>query len=187
MSRAALIFGLVSCVLCLVAHALVLRYVAPVESLSRVVISALATSAVSSFITLGLCFIAYFFPSGKDLDRLAREMALREANRVEKEEWLRVRKQEDELRRHEAETRKLQTEALLVQQRYEEDQRRIARNARARERRRQERGLPPEPQAPRPQATRPQAPRPQTPAASSKEPAPSALDAILLDDDDDSV
>jgi hypothetical protein len=127
-------------------------------------------------VTVILPAFAYFFPSGRDYEQLARERAEREAKTAEREHWLRIRKQEDELRRHEADTRKLQTEALMVQQRYEEDQRRLARNARARERRRQERGLPPEPRQ-RTQAE-----------VLEKEGEPdshaSALDAILSDDDD---
>lgn len=172
MSRPALIFGFLASILSLVVQAFVWRHL---TAYGRTFTAIYATSVLFSVTTISLIVVNYFFPTGKDYERLARERAEREANKDEKERFLRLRKQEDDLRRQEAETRTTQTEALLLQQRYEEEQARIERNTRARNRRRQARGLPPETRA---QVNR--APEPKG------EPAPhaSALDAILSDDDD---
>lgn len=173
MKKMTLVVGFVGSLLSMVAHAQ-----AQVWHMTHGLDHALLlASTVFSCLTILLSILVYALPEPQvDLDRLEKERANRDAEREEKTRHLQLRRDEDAVRRHEAETRKIQTEAARWQLLYEEDQRRLQRNARARDRRRQERGLPPE-------ATSVKA---ELPPESVGE-CGSALDLILADDDDDPV
>ena len=134
------------------------------------------TSTAFSGLTVILSVLVFALPASQvDLDRLAKERALRDAEREEKVRAMQLRQASDALLREEAVTRKAVTEAHRMQLLYEDDQRRIQRNARARDRRRRQQGLPPE--APIMTENHPSVPEP---AGGSD----SALDLILADDDD---
>lgn len=130
---------------------------------------------ILSILTIVLTLLAWLRPSKIDLDRLAQERVAREAERAEKERHLQLRHEEVGLRKSEAETRKLQAEASRAQLLFEEERRRIERNARERARRRRQKGLPPEALEPVVQLSAPQA---------AEEEGESALDLILSDDDE---
>lgn len=95
------------------------------HGVDRVIITVAGSFAILNLI---LSTIAYLFPTGKDYELLAKERTDREAKHNEKERYLRLRKEEDERRRHMAETRRLEAEANMAQLHLDEERQRLQRN-----------------------------------------------------------